>query len=159
MGRKTTTTGPSSFGGSKRAEMKSSTTPAANVASYEPKQPKVIIHPLLMSLTNMNYALAIMSTLLDVTLLLVGELSSQNTWMSTFLKQLGYGTLWMGWLGWEGGWSFWVWPCRFMSACIGNFWVPLLWIGMPIFKNVLLILNFDFWIEILRLIWLNLTGD
>ena len=49
-----------------------------------PKRPEVIVHPILMLLANMNYALAIVSTLLDMTLLLVAELLSPNTWMSTF---------------------------------------------------------------------------
>jgi len=40
-----------------------------------------------------------------------------------------------------------------------EFWVPLLWIGMPIFRTVLFILNFDSSIRILRPTCPNSNGD
>jgi len=83
MGRKTTTTGPSSSVGSK--SVKQNLDPPLPLMDHQTSsmQAKVIVHPLML-LTNMNYALAIVSTLLNVTLLLVEELLSPNTWTSTF---------------------------------------------------------------------------
>ena len=93
MGRKTTTTGPSYSGRSKREKNDIFIHCHQQRTMVERKLPKVIVHPLLMLLTNMNCALSIVSTLLDMTLLLVGELSSPNTCMSNFGKQLAFGTI------------------------------------------------------------------
>jgi len=67
MGRKTTTTRPSSLRGSMWAKMTSSSPSLPMYVHTGPKWLEVIFLPLLMLLTNMNYALAIVSILLDVT--------------------------------------------------------------------------------------------